>query len=76
MLQMVNAGGTHADSASATDDCIPPVLDIKLSLALPKPPKKLTLQPEGRELSFTWEEDKITVTVDRLNIHSILVVEE
>ncbi|MBO5110799.1 MAG: hypothetical protein J6D21_08795 [Clostridia bacterium] len=76
MLQLVNAGGTHADSASATDDCIPPVLDIKLSLTLSKPPKKLILQPEGRELPFTCEEDKIIVTVDRLNIHSTLVVEE
>jgi hypothetical protein len=59
----------------ATDDYIPPVLDIELELSLPMEANKLILQPEGRELSFTYEGDgKISVSVPRVDIHSIIEI--
>ena len=77
MIQLVNAGGTHADPSSATDDYIPPVLDVKLSVSLHKAPKKLVLRPEGRELPFVWNGDEtVSVCIDRVDIHSILEVWE
>ena len=75
MLQLVNGGGSHADSSSATDDYIPPVLDIKLTLDLPNTPKKLILQPENKELPFTVAEDgTVNVYIDRVDIHNIIEV--
>lgn len=75
MIQLINAGGTHTDSACATDDCIPPVLDIKLSLSLPKEPKRLILQPEGKELPFSQSQNgKITTSINRVDIHSIIEI--
>ena len=75
MLQLVNAGGTHANAGVASDDYIPPVLDITLTLSLSKAPQKLILQPEGRELQFTTTTDgKITVSIGRVDIHSIIEV--
>ena len=75
MLQLVNAGGTHANAGVASDDYIPPVLDITLTLSLSKAPQRLVLQPEGRELQFTTTTDgKITVSIDRVDIHSIIEV--
>lgn len=75
MIRLVSAGGTHADSASATDDYIPPVLDIRLALSLPGIPKKIILQPEGRELPFSCGQDgRISVCVDRVNVHSALEI--
>ena len=75
-VQLVNAGGNHADAACATDDLIPPVLDITLSIALPKVPRRLLLQPEGRELPFTYEDGRCHVCIDRVEIHSILEILE
>lgn len=75
MLQLVNAGGTHTDVSVASDDYIPPILDITLSLSLEKEPKKLILQPQGRELPFTRDADgRIKVDIDRVDIHSIIEV--
>ncbi len=74
MIQLVNAGGTHSDSACATDDYIPPVLDIELSITLPNPLKKLVLQPEGRELSFVYDNARATVQISRVDIHSIIEI--
>ena len=75
-VQLVNAGGSHDDDMCATDDYIPPVLDIKLSIALPKKPQKLMLQPEGKELPFTYENGRAEISIDRLEIHSILEIVE
>ncbi len=75
MLQLVNAGGAHADLSCATDDYIPPVLDIRLSISAPTPPKRLILHPEGRELPFVSNNDgRISVFIDRVDIHSIIEI--
>ena len=76
MIQLVNAGGNHADLNCATDDYIPPVLDIELSIELPRKPAKLILQPEGKALSFTYQDGRAYVSVPRVDIHSILEVVE
>lgn len=74
MIQLLNAGGNHADAACATDDHIPPILDIELSVALPKAPKRMILQPDGKELSVTYQNGRAYVSVDRVDIHSIIEV--
>ncbi len=74
MLQLINANGAHADAATMTEDTIPPVLDVKLSIALPHKPKKLVLRPEGRELPFAYENGRAYVTIDRLDLYEIIEV--
>ena len=76
MIQLVNGNGRHTDSSCATEDFIPPVVDVRLAIALPKAPKKLLLQPEGRELAFTYENGRAYVEIDRVNIHEIVEVVE
>ena len=74
MIQLVNGGGTHADTASVTDDYIPPVLDIKLSILAPNA-KGLVLQPEGVELPIEHTPDgRILVEIPRIDIHSIIEI--
>ena len=74
MVQLVNAGGSHADASSATEDYIPPVLDANLSIKLVEKPKKILLQPEGKELSFQYQNGRAYVRVDRVDIHHILEI--
>jgi hypothetical protein len=73
-LQLVNANGTHADNACATDDCIPPVLDVTLSVALDAEPKAIVLQPEGRELAFTYRDGRAYFEIPRVDIHSAVEI--
>lgn len=76
MLQLVNANGSHASSSVASDDLIPPVMDIELSIKLNAPPKKLILQPQGRELSFEYKNSRAYTKIDRVDIHSVIEVVE
>ena len=74
MLQLLNANGHHSCSRTITEDFIPPVIDIKLSIELDTKPTKLILQPEGRELSFEYRDGRAYVELDRLDIHNIIEV--
>lgn len=74
MVQLVNAGGSHSSPVCASDDYIPPVLDIELSIALPQEPKALVLQPKGTPLAFEYENGKAKIKIDRVDIHSIVEV--
>lgn len=74
MIQLVNGGGSHSNATCATDDYIPPVLDIRLALTTKTEPAKLILQPEGRELPFSYRNGVAMVSVDRVEIHNIIEV--
>ena len=76
MIQMVNANGNHRAANIATEDQIPPCLDIVLSIALPEKPRSLTLEPEGKKLDFTWADGRARVGIDRLDLHGVIVVDE
>ena len=72
--QLINGNGNHASTAAATEDFLPPALDITLTIRTDKKPEALLLQPAGRALDFTWENGIATVTVDRVDIHDIVEV--
>lgn len=74
MIQLVNVGGSHADSSSASDDLIPPVLDITLSLDSTLAGSKLVLQPEGRILPIKRCGERAVISIDRVDIHSVIEV--
>lgn len=76
MIQLLNANGTHNDPTEATDDCIPPIVDARLSIELATKPQALLLQPEARSLPFTYRDGRAYVTVDRIDLHSIIEVVE
>ena len=72
MIQLVNGNGTHANGFCSTDDCIPPVLDIKLSVKSDNPPVKMILQPQGKELAFEYKDGRAYVSVGRVDIYDII----
>ncbi len=73
-VQLVNGGGAHPYLSCATDDYIPPVLDIELSIALDKQPNQLILQPENKVLDFEYRDGRAYVRIDRVDIHSIIEI--
>ncbi|MBQ8401795.1 MAG: hypothetical protein IJX14_07695, partial [Clostridia bacterium] len=73
-VQLINGNGNHASTAAATEDFIPPVLDVTLTIRCAKKPEAILLQPAGRALDFAWENGAASVTVDRVDIHEIVEV--
>jgi len=76
MVQLVNANGNHANPNSMTEDQIPAVTDVMISVACENAPEALILQPEGRKLAFEYRDGRAYVWLDKLGIHSILEVIE
>ena len=56
-------------------DEIPVIGPLNVRIRLNKPPKKVTLQPENTTLKFSYSDEILETTIDRLKIHSILVME-
>jgi len=75
-IQLINANGNHASMASATEDFLPPVVDITLSVAADKAPQAFVLQPSGKNLPFEYRDRRAYVSVDRVDIHEIVEVIE
>ena len=73
-IQLLNANGSHTDPTMISEDYILPVSDIRLSLLLKTMPKKLILQPEGKEIPFTYENGRIYLDIQKVDIHSIIEV--
>lgn len=76
LIQLVNANGAHRNPCEITEDKIPSCRDISLKIRLPREPKALILQPEGRELPFCYRDGYAYVTVDRVAVHEVIEVKE
>lgn len=75
LLQLVNGNGGHSNDRCVTEDYIPPITDIQLSVQVDTPPTEVVLQPENRKLPFEYRDGRIFFTVERVDIHSIVVME-
>ncbi len=55
-----------------------PVYDTHVTLRLPltEKPSRVYLAPEGKDIDFTWENGALSYTIDKLFIHSMVVVEK
>lgn len=73
-VQLINANGGHASLSAATEDFIPPVVDVTLSIKWDAAPEKVILQPEGRELLFEYRDGCVFVNIDRVDIHDIVEI--
>ncbi|MBP3333132.1 MAG: alpha-L-fucosidase [Clostridia bacterium] len=73
-IQLINVNGQHANPSVATEDFIPPVLDITVSVALDSEPEKILLQPEGKSLDFNYTNGRAYINIDRLDIHSVIEI--
>jgi hypothetical protein len=76
MIQLLNAAGSHDNKMSATDDLIPPALDIELSIKLDGENCEFVLKPEGKKLGYTVKDGRAYMKVDRVDIHSVIEIIE
>jgi len=74
LLQLVNGNGNHASMSNASEDVIPPVVDVELSVASELPPEQVILQTENIELPFIYRDGRIFVEINRIDMHNVLEI--
>ena len=74
-INLVNTSGAHWDMKKTLFDSIDPVGPLEISLRATTKPASIRLQPEGKSLSFEYQGGVARLTVPRVEIHNILLVE-
>jgi alpha-L-fucosidase len=72
-VSLINTSGPH--QSAPVVDAISPVGPIDLTIRQATKPAKVTLEPAGISLPFGYQDGAIRVTVPRVDIHEIVVVE-
>jgi hypothetical protein len=75
-VHLVNTAGRHANAPDEGITSVPPVGPLTVAIRLDRKPKTITLEPEHRRLPVSWSNGRASVTVPRLDIYSILTVDE
>ena len=74
-VHLINNGGRHSSPNPTIFDEIVPLCGLELEIQAEKEPKRICVRPSGKELTFRYENGKIFVTVDKLEIYDILEIE-
>jgi len=74
-INLVNTAGPHADTQSPIHDSIPPVGPLTLRIQAPQKPTRITLEPGGEPLPFEYRDGEARLTLPRLDIHRIVLVD-
>ena len=76
MINLVNTSGNHANKENRIVETVPPVGPLQIAIRLANAPRALTVQPEGTKLEVKWQDGIARATLPRLELYSILQVEE
>ncbi len=71
-VNLINASGDHNTKSVIGYDEIPVLKDLKVEIKTSAQPKKIILQPDGRELAVNFSNGVSKVMIPELQIHSVL----
>jgi hypothetical protein len=74
-VNLVNTAGPHADRKTPVFETIPPVGPLEISIRLAQAPEHITVEPGGQPLAFEYRDGQVRLTLPKLEIHSIIVVD-
>ncbi len=72
-VHLVNTSGDH-ESAGIIES-IDPIGPLTVAIRCQNHPRRVTLMPSGRALDYQYEEGEIRLTLDKVAIHDVIVVE-
>jgi hypothetical protein len=52
-----------------------PCCDVKVSVRLDKPAKRVTLEPQGKEIPFRVKDGRLELEIDRFTCHQMVVIQ-
>ena len=73
LVNLVNTAGPHANAKVNVHDDIPPVGPLVVSIRCP-PAASVLLQPGGRNVTHEFRDDRLHVSVPRVEIHDIIEI--
>lgn len=74
-VHLLNTAGMPLPDRYGFTDFIPPLEDIRLTIKTPARPKSVTWVPDGGTLDWSWTDGRLTVTVPKLKIHGVLIID-
>ena len=74
-VNLVNTSGPHENETIRVFDEIEPVGPLVLSIAHDRKPRNVTVQPGDRKPEYDYKNGIISLTLPRLEIHDIVIVE-
>ena len=74
-INLVNTSGPHWDTQKPLIASIPPVGPLEMTVRVERKPAKIRLEPGGETLAFKYRDGAAHLTVPRLEIHRVVVVE-
>jgi hypothetical protein len=74
-INLVNTAGPHADRQSPIHDSLPPVGPLTITIRMDQKPGRVTLEPGGTEMVFEHQNGQVKVTLSKLDIHNVVVIE-
>ena len=75
VVNLINMSGPHANTRVARFDSIPAIGPLTVKIRTDKKPLKVTLQPGNNILKYSYSNGMVATTIDKVDIHSIIVVE-
>ncbi|MBO7707467.1 MAG: hypothetical protein J6S42_02170, partial [Thermoguttaceae bacterium] len=72
-VHLVNISGPHRTDPFFND--IQPVGPLTVRVKTDKAPGSVRLEPDARDLPFTWDDGCVEVGIDRIGIYDILVID-
>jgi len=75
LVNLINAGGPHANPDVSTYDEIVPLPPQRVTLRTAKRPAAVTLQPGSRPLDFDYSDGVASFTVPGVDVHAVVTVE-
>jgi len=72
IVHLVNTSGDHKNAGII--EKIDPVGPLQVMIRCGEKPSKITLQPAGKTCDFTYEDGKVSVKVNQVEIYDILVL--
>jgi len=75
-INLINVAGESTNQSAIGYDQVPALTDLTVSIKTPAKPARIVLQPENKNLEFSFINGKSTVIIPKLEIHSILEVVE
>lgn len=73
-VNLVNNNGSSDITNPVVFDYIAPACDVTVNIKSAVKPKAVIMQPNGKKLKYKYESGVITLTVDKLEIHSIIQI--
>lgn len=72
-VHLVNTSGDH--KSAGIIQSINPIGPLLVSIRCEQKPSKITLQPDGMECDFAYQDGKAILKVDKIEIYDLLVIE-